>query len=206
MISTSATPRAKLPGTGLIPDLRSNPGRVIDKPNGSSQLFTSNEIGPARFALRATILTADLADADGASDENRQGCKKGPDGSRSDRLSGPRSVCKKHEFVSYLDVLAPCCLVQLVRDAPARRHNWARFNTSRTNPWLRSPSRWRLRQRYARPPPRPTSWVICGPQNCSPCCGALLHGLPLFVVARHFPGFMSTRVPVVSCARSAVAG
>ena len=54
----------KLPTTGLIIDLRSNPGGVIDAAERLLQLFTPNEIEPARFALRATPLMADLADAD----------------------------------------------------------------------------------------------------------------------------------------------
>ena len=56
---------AKLPTTGLILDLRSNPGGVIDAAERLLQLFTPNEIEPTRFALRATPITADLADADG---------------------------------------------------------------------------------------------------------------------------------------------
>lgn len=54
----------KLPRTGLILDLRSNPGGVIDAAERLLQLFTPNEIEPARFALRATPLMASLADAD----------------------------------------------------------------------------------------------------------------------------------------------
>ena len=49
-----------------------------------------------------------------------------------------------------------------------------------------------LRERYFTAPvstSRPTNCVRCGPQNCSPFCGVLLHGLPLLVVARHFPVF-----------------
>ena len=53
----------KLPTTGLIVDLRSNPGGVIDIAERLLQLFTTNHIHPARFALRATRLMADLAQA-----------------------------------------------------------------------------------------------------------------------------------------------
>lgn len=55
----------QLPTTGLILDLRSNPGGVIDAAERLLQLFTPHEIEPARFAVRATRLMADLASANG---------------------------------------------------------------------------------------------------------------------------------------------
>ena len=50
---------------GLIIDLRSNPGGVIDTAERLLQLFTREPIQPIRFALRATPAMAELADADG---------------------------------------------------------------------------------------------------------------------------------------------
>lgn len=80
-----------------------------------------------------------------------------------------------------------------------------------------SPGAWRSddplrtsRLRY--PSSRALAWVRCGPQNCSPCCGSLAHGLPFFVVARHLPvatraaPTASTSASATSCDRSAVAG
>ena len=62
--STSNTPPAfvdevadllrQMPRKGLIIDLRSNPGGVIDAAERLFQLFTTNRIEPARFACRAT--------------------------------------------------------------------------------------------------------------------------------------------------------
>src|SRR5680860_216845 len=60
---------------------------------------------------------------------------------------------------------------------------------------------------------RASAWVRCGPQNCSPFCGALLHGLPFVVVAEHLL-FCSLRaaptalmsVSVALCESRAVAG
>ena len=61
---------------------------------------------------------------------------------------------------------------------------------------------------------RATSWVRCGPQNCSPFCGAFLHGVPLLVVALHVPEHCSVPAPPTMSVsvlltvddRSAVAG
>ncbi len=55
----------RLPRTGLIIDLRSNPGGVIDSAERLLQLFTSNRVQPARFACRATVAMAQITDADG---------------------------------------------------------------------------------------------------------------------------------------------
>ena len=54
-----------LPRKGLIIDLRSNPGGVIDTAERLLQLFTRKPIQPIRFALRATPAMAALAEADG---------------------------------------------------------------------------------------------------------------------------------------------
>jgi hypothetical protein len=54
-----------LPRKGLIIDLRSNPGGVIDTTERLLQLFTRETIQPVRFALRATPTMAALAEADG---------------------------------------------------------------------------------------------------------------------------------------------
>jgi Peptidase family S41 len=55
----------QLPRKGLIIDLRSNPGGVIDTAEQLLQLFTSTPIEPIRFALRATAAMVDIAEADG---------------------------------------------------------------------------------------------------------------------------------------------
>lgn len=55
----------RLPQTGLVVDLRSNPGGVIDAAERLFQLFTDRRVEPARFACRATPAMADLAEADG---------------------------------------------------------------------------------------------------------------------------------------------
>lgn len=57
-----------MPRKGLIIDLRSNPGGVIDVAERLLQLFRRRErqvMEPVRFALRATPAMATLADADG---------------------------------------------------------------------------------------------------------------------------------------------
>ncbi len=53
-----------LPRKGLIIDLRSNPGGVIDTTERLLQLFTRQPVQPIRFALRATPAMAALAEAD----------------------------------------------------------------------------------------------------------------------------------------------
>lgn len=55
----------QLPRKGLIIDLRSNPGGVIDATEQLLQLFVPKAITPARFALRATPAMVDIAEADG---------------------------------------------------------------------------------------------------------------------------------------------
>lgn len=55
----------QLPRKGLIIDLRSNPGGVIDATEQLLQLFSPKAISPARFALRATPAMVDIAEADG---------------------------------------------------------------------------------------------------------------------------------------------
>ena len=55
----------KLPRKGLIIDLRSNPGGVIDATERLLQLFAANVVTPARFALRATPTMVQIAEADG---------------------------------------------------------------------------------------------------------------------------------------------
>lgn len=55
----------QLPRKGLIIDLRSNPGGVIDATEQLLQLFTAKAITPARFALRATPAMVQIAEADG---------------------------------------------------------------------------------------------------------------------------------------------
>jgi len=54
-----------MPRRGLIIDLRSNPGGVIEVAERLLQLFTTKVIQPVRFALRATPAIAALAEADG---------------------------------------------------------------------------------------------------------------------------------------------
>lgn len=54
-----------MPRKGLIIDLRSNPGGIIEAAERLLQLFTEREIQPVRFALRATPAMAALAEADG---------------------------------------------------------------------------------------------------------------------------------------------
>jgi hypothetical protein len=53
----------RLPDRGLIIDLRANPGGLIWAAERLLQLFTPNRITPTRFALRATPLTAAMANA-----------------------------------------------------------------------------------------------------------------------------------------------
>ena len=55
----------QLPRKGLIIDLRSNPGGVIDATEQALQLFVPHAISPARFALRATPAMVEIAEADG---------------------------------------------------------------------------------------------------------------------------------------------
>jgi hypothetical protein len=55
----------KLPAAGLVVDLRSNPGGVVDAAERLFQLFTDEPVQPARFACRATRTMAALAEADG---------------------------------------------------------------------------------------------------------------------------------------------
>lgn len=55
----------QLPRKGLIIDLRSNPGGVINATEQLLQLFVPQAILPARFALRATPAMVDIVDADG---------------------------------------------------------------------------------------------------------------------------------------------
>ncbi len=54
-----------MPRKGLIIDLRSNPGGAIEVAERLLQLFTTTEIQPVRFALRATPAMAALTEADG---------------------------------------------------------------------------------------------------------------------------------------------
>nr|MBA2507270.1 S41 family peptidase [Nocardioidaceae bacterium] len=54
-----------MPRQGLIIDLRSNPGGVIEVAERLLQLFTTTVIQPVRFALRATPAIAALTEADG---------------------------------------------------------------------------------------------------------------------------------------------
>jgi len=55
----------RLPAAGLVVDLRSNPGGVVDAAERLFQLFTDRRVEPARFACRATRTMAALAEADG---------------------------------------------------------------------------------------------------------------------------------------------
>jgi hypothetical protein len=54
-----------MPRNGLILDLRSNPGGVIDVAERMLQLFTQRPIEPARFGCRATPAMVDITGADG---------------------------------------------------------------------------------------------------------------------------------------------
>jgi len=55
----------RMPRKGLIIDLRSNPGGVIDTAEQLLQLFTPKRIEPARFACRATAAMVQITEADG---------------------------------------------------------------------------------------------------------------------------------------------
>jgi C-terminal processing protease CtpA/Prc len=55
----------QLPDTGLILDLRGNPGGVIDTAEQLLQLFTPNRVVPIGFGCRATRAMAAITDADG---------------------------------------------------------------------------------------------------------------------------------------------
>lgn len=55
----------QLPRKGLIIDLRSNPGGVIDAAERLLQLFVPHAITPVRFALRATPAMVQITEADG---------------------------------------------------------------------------------------------------------------------------------------------
>lgn len=55
----------RMPRKGLIIDLRSNPGGVIDTAERLLQLFSSKPIEPARFACRATPAMVQITAADG---------------------------------------------------------------------------------------------------------------------------------------------
>jgi len=54
----------QLPRKGLIIDLRSNPGGVIDTAERLLQLFTTNRIEPTLFACRATPAMVEIAEAE----------------------------------------------------------------------------------------------------------------------------------------------
>lgn len=64
-IEAVATVLRQLPRKGLIIDLRSNPGGVIDAAEQLLQLFVGHAITPARFALRATPAMVQITEADG---------------------------------------------------------------------------------------------------------------------------------------------
>jgi hypothetical protein len=53
----------RLPQTGLIIDLRNNPGGLIPAAERLLQLFTPERVAPTKFALRATRLTAAMSRA-----------------------------------------------------------------------------------------------------------------------------------------------
>jgi len=55
----------RMPRKGLIIDLRSNPGGVIDTAEQLFQLFTTDTVDPARFACRATPVMVAITEADG---------------------------------------------------------------------------------------------------------------------------------------------
>jgi len=55
----------RMPRKGLVLDLRSNPGGVIDTAERLFQLFTRSHIEPARFGCRATPAMVQIAEADG---------------------------------------------------------------------------------------------------------------------------------------------
>lgn len=55
----------RMPRKGLIIDLRSNPGGVIDTAEQLLQLFRPKPIEPARFACRATPAMVQITEADG---------------------------------------------------------------------------------------------------------------------------------------------
>lgn len=54
-----------MPRKGLIIDLRSNPGGVVEVAERLLQLFTTTTVQPVRFALRATPAMSALTEADG---------------------------------------------------------------------------------------------------------------------------------------------
>lgn len=64
-VSEVADLLSQMPRKGLIVDLRSNPGGVIDTAERLLQLFTANHIEPARFACRATPAMVEITEADG---------------------------------------------------------------------------------------------------------------------------------------------
>ena len=64
-VSEVADLLGRMPRKGLIVDLRSNPGGVIDTTERLLQLFTANHIEPARFACRATPAMLEMTEADG---------------------------------------------------------------------------------------------------------------------------------------------
>ena len=84
-----------LPRKGLIIDLRSNPGGVIDTTERLLQLFTRQPIQPIRFALRATPAMAALAEADA----NGADLRTGPE------PSAPPSIGE--EFSQHLPISDP---------------------------------------------------------------------------------------------------
>ncbi|MEU4323354.1 S41 family peptidase [Nocardia fluminea] len=64
-ISEMAGLLRRMPRKGLIVDLRSNPGGVIDTTERLLQLFRPKPIEPARFACRATPAMVQITEADG---------------------------------------------------------------------------------------------------------------------------------------------
>lgn len=54
----------KMPDSGLIIDIRNNPGGYIIAAERLLQLFTPNHITPVNFALRSTALAAEMAQSD----------------------------------------------------------------------------------------------------------------------------------------------
>lgn len=64
-IDEIATLLHRMPRAGLLIDLRSNPGGVVDTAERIFQLFTDDRIEPTRFACRATPVMAAITAADG---------------------------------------------------------------------------------------------------------------------------------------------
>ena len=102
----------QMPRKGLVIDLRSNPGGVIDTAEQLLQLFSTNTIDPARFACRATPAMVAITEADGNGADladwaasTRSAAELGEEFSQHLPISDP-DACNQHPRVYHGPVVA----------------------------------------------------------------------------------------------------